>query len=243
MLSHEVARLRRDDCLGANVTIPHKEPVRSLLDATDPWADTVGAVNTIVKRGRDLIGYNTDTYGFLKSLKEKAGFDPRGKAVLMLGAGGAARAIVFGLAKERIASLTIANRSLERGQSLVDEVQGSLAGARAIPFDDALAAAAADADLIVNATPIGMEHGESRGRTPLPARLIPPGALVYDIVSVPSETPLMREARKAGAQALGGLSMLVYQGAESFRMWTGKEAPIDVMFRAGEKALEAGSQS
>ena len=237
-LGDEADRLRGDEYLGANVTVPHKERVIEHLDDIDSWASLVGAVNTIVREGRRLVGYNTDAYGFVKSLKEMGGFEPEGKRVLLLGAGGAARAAAFGLAKENVASLTIANRTLERAQSLADDVRGSAHDVEAIAVTDAaLERAAANADLIVNSTSIGMRHGTADGQTPLEARLIPSGALVYDMVYNPAETPLLAEARSAGARTLGGLPMLIYQGAAAFERWTGKDAPIEVMFRAGEKAL------
>ena len=239
-LSDEVAKLRRDEYLGANVTIPHKERVRPILDGTDDWAEAVRAVNTIVKSDGKLIGHNTDAYGFMRSLSEKAGFEPNGKSVLLLGAGGAARSAAFGLAKDGIASLTVANRTLERARRLADEVRGSVAEVAAIPMHDgSLAGAATGADLIVNATSVGMSHGSGHGSSPMRGDLIPPSSLVYDMVYAPADTPLLLEARKVGAQTLGGLWMLVYQGAASFELWTGREAPIGVMFEAGERALAA----
>ena len=242
-LGVEVGKLRGERFLGANVTVPHKERVRAYLDDIDPWAESVGAVNTIVRKDGKLIGYNTDGYGFIESLKEAGQFDPRGKRVLVLGAGGAARAAVFGLADEGVASLTIANRTLERAQSLTEAVRGLLPEATAIAMDDALEGAAATADLIVNSTSVGMSHGDAEGRTLLKARLIPSGALVYDVVYNPAETPLMLEARKAGARTLGGMPMLIYQGAAAFERWTGRGAPIEVMFRAAEEALAALSSA
>ena len=242
-LYYEVCKLRDDKYLGANVTIPHKEQVLGLLDGVDGLAGAVGAVNTIVKKDRDLIGYNTDVCGIVRSLREKAGFEPEGKSMLLLGAGGAARAAAFGMASEGIASLTIANRTKERASGLADEVRGSIGRVRAISMEEAtLAEASAEADLIVNATSVGMDHGDAQGRTPLYSELIPPGVLVFDMVYTPSETPLLLEARKAGAHTLGGLWMLIYQGAASFELWTGRKAPLEVMFRAGEDALSAQSR-
>jgi shikimate dehydrogenase len=256
-LEIEVARLRGDGYLGANVTVPHKEKVRAYLDEIDPWANSIGAVNTIVKEGSRLVGYNTDAYGFITSLREIGGFDPRGKRALLLGAGGAARAAAFGLAQEGIASLTIANRTLQRAQALAEGVREwgrgtseetaphtlvpspqSLIPIHAIPMSGSeLEAACANADLIVNSTSIGMRHGDAEGRSPLDTRLIPSSALVYDMVYNPPETPLLAEAKKAGARTLGGLPMLIYQGAAAFERWTGNEAPIEVMFNAGKAAL------
>ena len=241
-LSGEVSKLRGHGYLGANVTIPYKERVLPLLDGTDPLAATLGAVNTIVKEGQRLIGHNTDVHGFVRSLKEQAAFEPLGKSVLLLGAGGAARAAAFGLANEGASSLTLANRTLERARRLAEELRDSIPNVEATPMEEAaLAEALARADLIVNATSIGMSHGDAQGRTPLGRDLIPPSALVCDMVYTPSETPLLREARNAGARTLGGLAMLIYQGAASFELWTGRQAPIEVMFRAGKEALAASS--
>jgi shikimate dehydrogenase len=233
-----VRKLRDESYLGANVTVPHKEKVKAFLDHIDPWAKSIGAVNTIVREGDRLVGYNTDAYGFIRSLKDMGQFDPRGKNVVILGAGGAARAAVFGLAQEGVASLTIANRTIARAQALADEVRGSVASISAVSMADAdLKQAAAGADLIVNSTSIGMRHGDAEGLSPVAASFIPSHALVYDMVYNPEETPLLVEARKAGARTLGGLPMLIYQGAAAFERWTGREAPVDVMFEAGKKAL------
>jgi shikimate dehydrogenase len=229
--------LREDDYLGANVTIPHKEAVLDLLDECDPWAAELGAVNTIVKSGARLIGHNTDAYGFLRSLKD-AGFEPRGKAALLLGAGGAARSAAFGLAKGGITSLRIANRTPERARLLAAELAGSLSIVSSMPLEeDALKGVLPHVDLVVNATPVGMSPGPSGRGSPIDSALVSSDTLVYDMVYSPLDTPLMREARKAGARAQGGLAMLVYQGAASFELWTGREAPLDVMFRAAAGAL------
>ena len=237
-LEAEVGKLRNKEYLGANVTVPHKERVRSYLDRMDPSARAMGAVNTIVRDGHSLVGYNTDAYGFIRSLKERAELEPRGMRVLLLGAGGAARAAAFGLAEEKIAALTIANRTHERVTRLADEVRSSIGQVATISLDaDALEAAGNAADLIVNSTSIGMRHGDAETHSPLKAHQIAPGSLVYDMVYNPPETRLLTEARRAGARTLGGLPMLIYQGAAAFERWTGKEAPIEVMFRAGEKAL------
>jgi shikimate dehydrogenase len=235
-----VEKLRRPEYLGANVTIPHKERVGQMLDGTDSWAGRVGAVNTIVKEGRRLVGHNTDAYGFVRSLKDKAGFEIEDSHALLLGAGGAARAAAFGLAEEGIASLTIANRTLERARSLADSVRSLVPSVTAIPLEAAfLAEALPGADLIVNCTPMGMSSGATRELTPLHADAIPSTALVYDMVYAPPETPLLLEARKAGARCLGGLWMLVYQGAAAFELWIGRDAPVGVMFEAAKRAMAA----
>ena len=237
-LESAVIKLRGDAYLGANVTVPHKEAVGAYLDVIDSWARSVGAVNTILNERGTLKGYNTDSYGFIVSLKEKGGFDPEGKRALLLGAGGAARAAAFGLAQEGIASLTIANRTIERAQSLAEAVRSTIGAVTVAPMTEAaLAEVAANAEVIINSTSIGMSHSDSEGLTPLEGRVIPPTAFVYDMVYNPVETPLLKEAAKAGARRLGGLPMLVYQGAAAFERWTGEKAPLDVMFQAAERAL------
>ncbi len=235
-LASEVERLRADDHLGANITIPHKERVRDYLDGLDPWAETVGAVNTIVKDDGRLVGHNTDGYGFLRSLEERGGFPPEGKSVLVLGAGGAARAAVFALADRGAGAVLIANRTVERGDALAADVRGRSLDAESIPLGEARAASRR-VDLIVNSTSMGMEPGADAGLSPLDSDDINPDALVYDMVYTPQQTPLMEEARRAGAKVLGGFWMLVYQGAAAFEMWTSREAPVDLMYEAGLRAL------
>ena len=235
-LASEVEKLRADDHLGANVTIPHKELIRKYLDGLDPWAETVGAVNTIVKKDGRLVGHNTDGYGFLKSLEERGGFAPQGKSVLLLGAGGAARAAVFALAESGAGKVLIANRTVERGSALAQDVRGRSPEVDSIPLAKAREAARR-VDLIVNATSMGMEPGPNAGLSPLESRDINPQAVVYDMVYTPQQTPLMKAARQAGAKVLGGLWMLVYQGAAAFEMWTTREAPVDLMYEAGLRAL------
>ena len=230
--------LRGAEFLGANVTIPHKEAALLHLDEIDPWAASIGAVNTIVKDGPNLVGYNTDAYGFMTSLKEKAAFDPKGASALLLGAGGAARAAAFALAHDGVASLTIANRTLARAQSLAGEVAEGVGTVSAVAMaDPALTATVHNADLIVNATSIGMKHSPEEGASPIEAALIRPGSLVYDMVYTPADTPLLAAAKKAGASTLGGLWMLVLQGAAAFELWTGKSPPVDAMYRAAQNAL------
>ena len=237
-LEPEVSKLRCSPYLGANVTVPHKERIAALVDEVDPHARAVGAVNTIVASGDRLVGYNTDGYGFTTSLQEAGGYDPDGKRVLLLGAGGAGRAAVFSLVAAGAASVTIANRTVSRAESLARDAGGAVKNVAAIPVAGALLSeAASGSDLIVNSTSVGMRHGEAEGLSPLDAALIPAGSLVYDMVYNPPETPLMRDARKAGARTLGGLMMLVYQGAASFELWTGRPAPLKVMANEGRRAL------
>lgn len=237
-LEAEVAKLRGGDFIGANVTIPHKRSVMDFLDEIDPLAQAIGAVNTIVKTDGKLIGRNTDAQGFLRPLKEDAGFDPEGKRALLLGAGGAARAAAFALCQERVATLAIANRTPQRAEALAAELRGNAATLSAIALaDPALEEIALQSDLIVNSTSVGMRHGDAEGQTPLAGGAIPHDAVVMDMVYNPQHTPLLAAARSAGAQAVGGMPMLIYQGAAAFEMWTAKPAPIEAMFAAGNVAL------
>ena len=239
LLESKVSSLRSREYLGSNVTVPHKERVAGLVDRLDAAAAAMGAVNTIVRENGSLTGYNTDAYGFITSLKEMGGFDPRGKRAVLLGAGGAARAAVFALAEEGVSSLVIANRTLERAKSLAADLGHTIPDVAAVPLGGpGLEQAAADADLIVNSTSVGMQGGDAGPVSPLRAALIPPSALVYDMVYNPARTPLLEEAADAGAACLGGLPMLVYQGAGAFERWTGLDAPVEVMFKAAEEALE-----
>ena len=237
-----VGGLRQTGFLGINVTVPHKEAVIPFLDEVDEWAGTAGAVNTIVNREGRLTGHNTDGIGFLRALEVECGFSPRGKNVLVLGAGGAARGVVLALARGQAGSLTIANRTQERAERLAQLAQDSGVSSAAVSLGAGADRAAASADLIVNSTSVGMSHGPDETGSPLSAKDIPPTALVNDLVYNPMETPLLREAASAGAVTLGGLHMLVYQGAASFEMWTGQSAPVPVMHRAAaaEMAARAG---
>ena len=233
-----IGGLRSPDVLGINVTVPHKEAVIPLVDGVDDWATAAGAVNTVVNRNGVLMGHNTDGAGFLRALREAANFEPRGRRALVLGAGGAARGVVLALAREGAESITIANRTQDRAQQLCRVAADNGLQAQDISLDPgALAQAAASAELIVNCTTLGMTHGPEEHRSLLSWEQIPPTALVNDLVYNPQETPLLKEARRAGASVLGGLPMLVYQGAASLEMWTGREAPVAVMLEAAARAM------
>ena len=224
---------------GANVTVPHKEAVFEAVDQLDPTAAAVGAVNTVVARDGRLTGYNTDVGGFLRALTHDARFDPAAARVLLLGAGGAARAVVVTLAQAGAAHVTVANRTLARAETVAELASSHGLSAQSIPLDgQALRETGATWDLIVNTTSIGMWHSAAENQSPMAASLIPSGALVYDLVYNPPITPLLEAALAAGTRTLSGLSMLVYQGAESFTLWTGMEAPVEEMMTAARQALE-----
>lgn len=244
-LGNILERVRQPSTLGANVTVPHKEAVMPLMDELDDLALEIGAVNTIVNRSGRLVGYNTDAAGFLRALRQEGGFEPVGKGVVLLGAGGVARATSFALARAGAKSLVITDIIAERAHRLASDLERSLAqgrepapNIRALFRDDTqFVEALSGCDLLVNCTPIGMKHSNSEGQSPLEAGLIPKGALVYDVVYNPIETPLLADAKRAGARTLGGLAMLVYQGALAFELWTGMAAPIDIMFETAKGAL------
>ena len=234
--------LRAPDFWGINITLPHKQAVIPLLDEVDEWATAAGAVNTIVNHDGRLTGHNTDGPGFLRALLVETGYNPKGTRALILGAGGSARGILLALVRGGVDSLVIANRTMERAETLAKLAVENGVKSEAIPIaGNVLIKSAASADLIVNCTSVGMSHGPDEQGTPLTAAQIPASAIVNDVVYTPLETPLLREAAAAGATALGGLHMLVYQGVLSFQMWTGQDAPADVMLAAATKEMTSRS--
>ncbi len=237
-----VERLRGRDMLGISVTVPYKQAVMPLLDEIDPAADAIGAVNTLVKRGRTLIGHNTDKDGFIRSLRE-SGCNAAGLHVLVLGVGGAERAVAYGLAEAGAASICLAGRNPERVAAAAEQLESTsprqIAVSRSTFDDDALISEAAAADLIVNTTPIGMRHTAQEGDSPLPPAALRPGLWVADVVYNPLQTVLLHQARQAGAHTVDGLGMLVYQGAAQQILWTGLEPPSDIMREAALAAMAA----
>ncbi len=224
-LAEAVTRLRRPPYLGANVTIPHKVAVASLVDESTDVARAIGAVNTVIRDGSRLRGHNTDAQGLLGALEFCLGMVPYNMRILLLGAGGAARAAAVAVLSGGAAGLAIYNRSPERARHLAEAMLDRFGGRiRAVDADGALDEAA-EADLIVNATSAGMD-GTALPLANLKTR---PGAALYDMVYTPSPTPLMAELAAQGAHVADGLEMLVRQAAASFAEWTRREAPIDVM--------------
>jgi shikimate dehydrogenase len=225
--------------LGANVTIPYKEDVVQLVDECDPFAARIGAINTIVNRDSRLIGYNTDAPGFIRALIEFDAypFDCAGKKVVILGTGGAARAAAVALLEKGVGEVVLLGRTeahlqnILRHLSIVSveiyrtaQIKGALFGyPEASEF-------LSDADLVVNATPIGLKVDDTT--LLIDVNVLPITALVMDMIFNPPLTPLLRTARAHGCQVLNGLSMLLYQGALAFELWTGRPAPIQVMQKA-----------
>ena len=236
-LGKAVESIRALNIRGLNVTTPHKVAIIPFLDELDPLVERIGAVNTIVNDDGVLTGYNTDATGFLQALLDK-GVKPEGKNTVILGAGGASRAISFILA-ERGAHLVILNRLLELdwAEELAHRIsQVFKKEVRALELNEKnLEMMLEGADILINATSVGMSPDVDE--TPVPARLLKPALIVFDIVYNPIQTRLLKEAEAAGAQTIGGLDMLVWQGAIAFEKWTGRKAPLDLMRREVIKAL------
>ncbi len=236
-LGQAIGGMKALNIRGLNVTIPHKVAVIPFLDRLDVLADRIGAVNTIVNDNGALTGFNTDAMGFLKALVERD-IEPTGKKVLLLGAGGAARAISFILAEEG-AHLTILNRKQELSwaKDLADRlVQNYMIKVSAGELTrENLREAIPSADILVNATSVGMSP--NIGQSPVPADLLCSNLVVFDIIYNPFQTRLLREAKEAGAQTISGLEMLVWQGALAFEKFTGKQAPVELMRGAALKVM------
>lgn len=236
-----IERMRaNDEHLGMNVTVPHKQAVMQYLDAVDDTARAIGAVNTIHKRDGQLIGYNTDCSGYIRSLLE-AGCPVKGKSALIVGYGGAERAIAYGLAEAGVTSIAICGRRPEG----VEEAVNQLRATSRWPMNlDAVTEDATDlrwavqaADIVVNCTPIGMLHSGTEGTSPVPGEMLQRGQWVSDAVYNPLETELLRLARQCGAHAVDGLGMLIYQAADAIKIWTGQNPPVDIMRKAAMEAL------
>ena len=243
-LEARIRDLRGDGFLGANVTVPYKQAVMPYLDRLDSLAEETGAVNTIVNEGGRLAGHNTDVTGFAQVLSA-AGFSTKEAGVVVLGAGGAARAVGLVLVREGAASIDLCDIDIDRARALAEHLRSLSEGRTAVrahaPSDAAFREAVTGCRLLINCTPAGTRHSDIEGRTPLDAEAIPSGALVFDLVYNPPLTPLMAAAEARGAQAVGGLSMLVYQAAASFKLWTGLDAPVDIMLAAARQALDAAN--
>ncbi len=236
-LPERIQNLRESDFLGANVTIPYKELVIPLLDEIDEWALKIGSVNTIVNQSGILIGYNTDTVGFLRAISEYGNYEPSGRDVLLIGAGGAARAAAHALMEARVKTLWIANRTYDRVKRLADEFL-EIGEVKPIGLDGPeFRKSAASVSLIVNSTSLGMKHTSEDHINPLEGLDFASSTLVTDMVYNPLDTPMLIDAKSRGCSTLSGLPMLVLQGAASFELWTGDGAPVDVMFSAARQAL------
>ena len=226
-LEKAVEGLRAMGFRGFNVTIPHKSAIIPLLDEVEEAALAIGAVNTVAEREGRLLGYNTDTLGFLEALREQ-GFSPKGKKALLLGAGGAARAVIWALTREGTEWITLSARNPAKAESLAEEFR-QYGDIRALSWEgEDFCRAMREADLLVNTTPLGM-HPREDAMAPVDLRDLKEGALVYDVIYTPAETKLLREAASLGHPTLNGEGMLVGQGAAAFRLWTGVDPDRDLM--------------
>lgn len=222
--------IRTMDICGVNVTIPHKEAVIKYLDRLSHEAALIGAVNTIVNKNGKLTGYNTDASGFITALKGDLKFNPRGKTIFILGAGGAAKAVGFGLAmigaKRIILTDVIDDKALELACEI--ELKTGCECIALKPNSPGMREIILNAQLLVNATPCGMHESDPIS---INANFLHKGLCVFDLI-YNKETKLLKAARQKGIRASGGLNMLLYQGAKAFELWTGKKAPIGIMKKA-----------
>jgi len=229
--------LRNLDLVGVNLTVPHKLAGFGQIDDADESASRVGAVNTIRLRDKKLVGSNTDGEGFLRAIRSEFSVDLRDLRVLIIGAGGGTgRAIAWQCALENCERLVLVNRTLEKTNALAGRLRpffteprvlGPMARLEAVAWEEsAIRMQLADTDLIVNATPLGMNPSDP---APIPARLLAPHHMVFDCVYGPWKTALLRAAEQAGARSANGISMLLHQGALAFSFWFDREAPIDAM--------------
>jgi shikimate dehydrogenase len=224
------------DFIGVNLTVPHKIAALDFLDQIDDEAKQIGGINTVVRRDRRLIGFNTDGAGFARAIRDEFSVDLKDLRILVLGAGGAGRAIAWQCAQANCERLVIVNRHLEKAKRIVAELQPRFAGPRvlgpvprleAVPWDEsALRFQLGHADLVVNATTVGLNANDPPA---LSDAVLAPHLLVYDTIYTRARTPLLTAAERAGARGANGLAMLLHQGARSFEIWFGREAPIEAM--------------
>jgi len=229
--------MRELDFVGINLTVPHKVAGLTQIDVADESASRCGAVNTVRLHNKKLVGSNTDAEGFSRAVRSEFSIDLRDLRVMILGAGGGTgHAIAWQCALENCERLVLVNRTLAKTSSIVEglkrfftepRVLGPVARIEAVPWEEtAVRAQLADIDLIVNATPVGMNPSDP---PPIPARLLAPHHIVFDCVYRPSKTALLRAADEAGARGANGLAMLLHQGALSFSIWFNREAPLEAM--------------
>jgi shikimate dehydrogenase len=242
-LQGRVDSLRGADYLGANVTVPHKTEIVPMLDGVDDVAGRAKAVNTIVHRDGKLAGYNTDVAGFARALREDAGFDAKGRRATLLGSGGAARAVALALVEAGASVVYVVGRQPRKVERVVLDVKPLTPAGTTITWaywgDGSFLRSLREADLLVNCTPLGTKGHEDGAKPAVDPELIEKKLTVIDLVYNPAETPLVAAAKSRGAKAFSGLGMLVYQAAESFRLWTGADADTKAMLAAGRKALGA----
>jgi len=239
-LPDAIAEIRTDDFLGANVTIPHKERVVPQVDRLTEEAHATGAVNTLTKEGRKLVGHNTDVAGFKVALDKLVGRQKMPRQAVVLGAGGGARAVVYGLIREGFQRVIIFNRHLHRAEGLVKHFTRSASHMelRAMPWHESIIESElAKTKVLINATSIGLLSSD----TPVPGEILTGDLMVLDLIY--DTTKLLQAAQAAGAATSDGELMLLHQGAAAFQLWSGQDAPLDVMQDALEKARKQGLRS
>ena len=235
-LSQAFELIRHSDMIGFNLTLPHKENATGLVDDLDAEAKQIGAINTVLVRDHKLIGFNTDGIGFARAVRDEFSVDLRDLRILVVGAGGAARAIAYECARQNCERLVIANRTRTHGEKLMHDLQRFFAGPRvlgpvarlqAIGLEEAaLRTQISNIDLLVNATPVGLHRSDS---AIIPAHILEPHLMVYDTVYGAGRTSLLVAATEMGARGCNGLFMLLHQGAKAFEIWFGREAPVAAM--------------
>ncbi len=229
-LEEFVKGFRAMGIIGANVTIPHKENIMKYLDGVTKEAEIIGAVNTIYRDGDKLIGDNSDGKGFILSLMKESDFDPKDKKILILGAGGASKAVTAKLADEGASEIYIYDIDRKRAEELVEQIMKSAEKNVKISIADknSIENIAKESNLLVNCTPIGMKESDPEL---LSDEVFNSEQVVYDLIYNPPKTKLLKSAEKKGAKIVNGLGMLVYQGAISFERWTGKKPDTEIMFK------------
>jgi shikimate dehydrogenase len=238
-LGDALNRMRELQFVGLNLTLPHKVAAPELVDQLDEDAKQIGATNVVkIERGK-MHGFNTDGRGFARAIREEFSVDLRDLRVMILGAGGAARAIALECAKSHCERLVTANATFEKGERLAQKLRDFFVGPKvfgpvprlqAIHWEEsAFQFQIANVDLVVNATPVGLNRGDP---SPIPSRLLAPHLMVYDTIYSAAQTPLVTAALEAGARATNGLSMLLHQGALAFEIWFERPAPLEVMRQA-----------
>ena len=220
-VSDVLEEMRQFEVGGLSVTMPHKEMVANLVDETTRHAQRLGAVNCVSKNGSTLVGHNTDGEGFIKAIEAETKERAEGKSYLVIGAGGAAKAVTLALGEAGAAEVIVSSRNASKSRkaaSLAGQVvrSGSLSEAKR-------------ADVIINATPIGMRGAGNENQLPLPVEAMHKGQIIVDLIYHPLETEFLKNASRIGARTMNGIGMLIHQAALQYTLWTNKEAPLDVM--------------
>ena len=239
-LPEAIAEVRGDEFLGVNITIPHKERVVPMIDRLTEEAQATGAVNTLTREGKRLVGHNTDVPGFAAALDMLVGRQKMPRQAVVLGAGGGSRAVVYGLIRAGFLRIVVFNRHLHRAEGLVRHFGKSAAHMelKAMPWHESIIESElARTKVLINATSIGLTDDES----PIPGELLTGDLLVLDLIY--KRTKLLRDAERAGAAAQDGEAMLLHQGAAAFTLWTGQPAPLEVMSQALADARDGGVTS